>query len=142
MDQHVFLATALLLSVGICLVIYLLARRRPHQSGSTIAVRGTLIMSKQLNIGGTSTATVVYDDKAGAVAPIVGVPTWAVDNPAIATVTPAADGMSAEVTAVAVGTANITVTAEGDPTPGVDTITLTGTVNVVDEAAEGTLTFS
>jgi len=99
-------------------------------------------MSKQLNVGATSTATVSYQDPAGATVPVVGTPTWTVDNSAVATVVPAAGGLSAVVTAVAVGTATVTVTAEGDPTPGVDTITLTGSVVVVDEASTGTLTFS
>ena len=105
-------------------------------------VSGTIYMSKTLNIGGISTTTVTYQDKAGSNVPVVGAPTWAVDNSAIATVVPAADGLSAVVTGVAVGTATVTVTAEGDATPGVDTITLTGTVNVVDEATGGTLIFS
>ncbi len=99
-------------------------------------------MSKTLNIGGTSTATVAYQDKAGATVAVASVPAWSVDDATKATVAPAADGMSALVTALAVGAATITVVAEGDPTPGVDTITLTGTVNVVDEASTGTLTFS
>jgi hypothetical protein len=99
-------------------------------------------MSKQLNVGGTSTASVTYQDKAGVTVPVASVPVWSVDNAAIATVAAAADGMSALVTAVSVGTATVTVVAEGDPTPGVDTIKLTGTVNVVDEASTGTLVFS
>ena len=70
------------------------------------------------------------------------IPAWTVDDSAVASIAPAADGMSAVVTGLTVGTATITVTAEGDPSPGADTITLTGTVNVVDEASGGTLTFS
>lgn len=99
-------------------------------------------MSKQLNVGGVSTASVTYQDPAGNTVPVASVPSWSVDNPAIASITPATDGLSASVSALSVGVATITVTAEGDPTPGVDTITLTGTVNVVDEASGGTLTFS
>jgi hypothetical protein len=38
--------------------------------------------------------------------------------------------------------ATVTVVAEGDPTPGVDTITVTGSVNIVDEASSGEITFS
>ena len=107
-----------------------------------LAAKGTLSMSKQLNIGTTTTATVAYADAAGHPVSVASVPSWGADNPSVATVTPAADGMSAVVTGVGVGAAIITVTAEGDPTPGVDTITLTSLVNVVDEASGGTLTFS
>lgn len=99
-------------------------------------------MSKQLNIGGGSTATVNYTDAAGASVPVSSVPSWSVDDSTIISLSPAADGMSASITALKVGTATVTVTAEGDPSPGVDTITLSGTVNVVDEASGGTLTFS
>lgn len=106
------------------------------------ALHGELQMSKTLNIGGTSTASVTYADAAGANVAVSGAPSWSVDDASVASVTPAADGLSALVTALAVGTATISVVAEGDPTPGVDTITLTGTVNVVDEATGGTLTFS
>lgn len=106
------------------------------------ATHGELHMSKTLNIGGTSTASVAYTDAAGVSVPVSGAPTWTVDDATIASVTPAADGLSAAVVALKAGTATITVVAEGDPTPGVDTITLTGTVNVVDEASGGTLTFT
>ena len=107
-----------------------------------LAVKGTLSMSKQLNIGGTTTASVAYTDAEGKPATVASVPSWAVDNASVATVTAATDGMSAVVTGVSVGAALVTVTVEGDPTPGVDTITLTGLVTVVDEASGGTLSFS
>lgn len=106
------------------------------------AATGTLSMSKQLNVGGATTGTVTYQDSAGANVAVASVPVWSVDNAAVATVAAAADGMSAVVTAVSAGTANITVVAEGDPTPGVDTITLSGAITVVDEASGGTLVFS
>lgn len=126
-------------------IIYLLWRDRPrHGRSSDQAASGAMTLSKTLNIGATSTATVAYTDKAGnpVTLPAGNVPAWSVDQAGVASVTPAADGMTAAVDGLAVGTATVTVVAEGDPTPGVDTITLTGTVNVVDEAAGGTLTFS
>ena len=134
---------ALLIWLGLVGLVFLLWWFWPHHKSSRNPARqGTLKMSKQLNVGNTTTASVSYQDKAGATVPVVGAPSWGVDNPAVATVEPASDGMSAVVTAVGVGAANITVTAEGDPTPGVDTITLTGQVTVVDEASGGVLTFS
>lgn len=118
------------------------ACHRPCGQRDNRPVNGTLLMSKTLNIGSTSTATVAYQDKAGTDVAVVGIPVWTVDDEAIATLVVGDDGMSAVITAVSAGTSTITVTAEGDPTPGVDTITLTGTLNVVDEASGGTLSFS
>lgn len=75
-------------------------------------------------------------------APIFGPASFTSDNEAVATVVANADGLSAEVFAVGVGAAQINVKFEGDATPGVDTITLSGAVNVVAaEAAVGELTF-
>ena len=124
------------------LAVLLWAFRPRHRRPFPSASKGLLSISKQLNVGATSTATVTYQDPAGTTVPVSGAPTWSVDNNAVATVVPAADGMSAVVTGVAVGTATVTVKAEGDPVAGVDTITLEGTVSVVDEASTGTLTFS
>ena len=60
--------------------IYLLLqlRRRPH-CGVHRVRHGYFSMSKQLNIGGTSTATVTYTDKAGNTVPPASPPTWSVD---------------------------------------------------------------
>jgi len=62
-------------------------------------------------------------DSAGVAAPLFGVPVWASSDETVLTVTVAADGMSASVQTVAPGLARISVTAEGDPTPGVDVLT-------------------
>jgi len=124
---------------------HLEAEQRPrHEHGHHKAVSGILKMTKTLNVGGTSTATVTFQDKAGADVnlPEGNKPTWTVDQAALLSLTVADDGMSAELTATGVGLATITVTAEGDPTPGVDTITVSGSVNIVDEASSATLTFS
>ena len=56
---------------------------------------------------------------------------WAVDNPAVATVTPSADGYSAVIAGVADGTATYTVT-DSTVTPP---LTGSGTVTVVSSAA-------
>lgn len=132
-------------AIIIIAVLFLVWRYRPrHRRHHHRAVSGILHMSKQLNVGATSTATVAYTDAAGqpVTLPAGSVPVWTVDDTTKATATPAADGLTAVIEGVAVGTATVTVVAEGDPTPGVDTITLTGAVNVVDEASGGTLTFS
>jgi hypothetical protein len=71
-------------------------------------------------------------DKAGNPGTLASVPVWSVSDPTIVTVAPAADGLSAVVTATGkLGTAEVHVTAEGDPTPGVDTITGTLAVQVI-----------
>jgi len=71
-------------------------------------------------------------DKAGNPGTLASVAMWSTSDPTILTVAPAADGMSAVVSAMGkLGTAQVTVTAEGDPTPGVNTITGTVAVQVV-----------
>jgi hypothetical protein len=70
-------------------------------------------------------------DKAGNPGTLASVPVWSVSDPTILTVVPAADGMSAVVSAVGkLGAAQVNVTGEGDPTPGVNTITGTLAVQV------------
>lgn len=62
-----------------------------------------------------ATASIQPVDKKGQPAPIDGVPTWASSDETIVTVTPAADGLSAEVRAVGpLGTAKVTATGDAD----------------------------
>ena len=71
-------------------------------------------------------------DKAGNPGTLAGVPVWLASDPTILTLVPAADGMSAVVSATGkLGTAQVNVTGEGDSTPGVNTITGTVTVQVI-----------
>lgn len=87
-------------------------------------------------------ATLNVSDKEGVTAKVYGVPVWASDDEKVATVVPAADGMSAVVKPVADGNCNISVTLEGDPTPGKDTITAEAPVSVVDpEATQASIGF-
>jgi hypothetical protein len=105
-------------------------------TGDQMKINGQITTAQQ------ATVTAQFEDAAGVVVPVQGIPAWTVDNPAIATVAAAADGMSAVIAGVAAGAAVVTVTAEGDPTPGVDTIT--GEVDVIvvaDEATQVVLTF-
>ena len=71
-------------------------------------------------------------DRAGNPGTLTSEPVWSASDPTILTVTTAADGMSAVVSATGkLGTAQVNVTGEGDPAPGVNTITGTVTVRVV-----------
>lgn len=70
-----------------------------------------------------ATATIAIVDKAGQPAPVDGIPVWASSDATIITVTPAADGMSADVVAVGpLGKANVSVTADADLGAGVKSI--------------------
>jgi uncharacterized protein YjdB len=68
-------------------------------------------------------------------APVDGVPEWSSSNPSVATVTPAADGLSAVVTAVGIGVAQISVVADADMDAG-ETRELTGTLDIDVRASE------
>jgi hypothetical protein len=71
-------------------------------------------------------------DKAGNPGTLATVPVWSASDPTILTVAPAADGMSAVVSGTGkLGAAQVHVTAESDPTSGVNTITGTVDVQVV-----------
>ena len=71
-------------------------------------------------------------DRAGNPGTLASGPVWSASDPTILMVVPAADGMSAVVSAMGkLGAARVNVTAEGDPTPGVNTITGTVDVQVV-----------
>jgi len=71
-------------------------------------------------------------DKAGNQGTLASGPVWAASDPTILSVVPAADGLSAVVSATGkVGATKVCVTADGDPTPGVNTITGTVDVQVV-----------
>jgi hypothetical protein len=93
-------------------------------------------------VGKTVTAKLAYLNPDGTAGAPVGVPTWAFDNAAVWAPTVAADGMSAAGNVLAVGACVVTVTAEGDATPGVDTVTLTGTLTGAVEISGGSLTFT
>lgn len=76
-------------------------------------------------------------DEEGNPAPLDGVPTWSSSDAAIVTVTAAADGLSATAATVGpLGTATVTVTAQGDLTGGgTDTLTDTVTIDVTGSKA-------
>lgn len=97
----------------------------------------------QLPIGDKTTAHLIVDDAAGDVltSPVVPAPVWTSSDASIATVTPAADGMSADITGLKTGdvTVNVVVTTNSDGSPKV---TATGSVSVVaGDPASASLTF-
>lgn len=71
--------------------------------------------------------TIAITDKKGNPAQVDGAPTWASSDETVVTVTAAADGMSANVVAVAPGSARVVVTADADLGAGVTP--LTGTLD-------------
>lgn len=68
-------------------------------------------------------------------APVDGVPQWASSNAAVATVTPAADGLSADVVAVSVGTTQISCVADADLDVG-ELREITGLLDIEVKASE------
>ena len=130
-------------------IVALLMIKKPNRGRVRFGImlttkQGTNTMNK---IAGTLAAlwavvvTAVFEDASGAPRKVVGTPAWASSDTSIATVTPAADGLSASIVGVAPGTATITVKAEGDPTPGNDTIEGEIDVTVIEtEATQVVLT--
>lgn len=88
------------------------------------------------------TVNLVITNAAGAIAQTDGIPVWLSEEPAIATVTPAPDGMSAVLSTTGiVGETNINVIIDVDLGDGV--FSQTGTFHVtVTESGEVTFTFS
>jgi uncharacterized protein YejL (UPF0352 family) len=76
----------------------------------------------------SAVAAAAFEDAAGVVRPLASTPVWSTSDESVATVIPAADGLTATITGVAPGTAAIRVSAEADPTPGKNT--LTGEVDI------------
>ncbi len=73
-------------------------------------------------------------DSKGNVAPIDGVPEWAVSNPGVCFIQPAADGITALVVAIAVGDTQVSATADADLGQG--TRNITGVLDVSIRPAE------
>lgn len=76
-------------------------------------------------------------DKKGNKAPVDGIPEWNVSAPGIVSLFPAADGMSCDIVALALGTAQVNVKADADLGSGVTTITGVLDVEVVASQAVG-----
>ena len=83
-----------------------------------------------------ATLSVSFVDKAGNPAPVEGAPAWAVSDANLLTITPAADGMSAVVSANGpLGTGQVSVSADADLGEGVATIAGTLDIDVLASQA-------
>lgn len=97
-----------------------------------IGIEGN-IMGMKLPLDMQFTVSVEPQDSAGNPAPVDGVPAWSASGDLV-TVTPATDGMSAVVrpnAAGAVGSVQVSVTADADLGEGIETITGVLDVDVV-----------
>ncbi len=81
------------------------------------------------------TASVSFADADGNPAKVDGAPVWASDNEAVATVAASSDGMSAVVTSVGLGTAQISVVADADLGSGVVELKGLGSIEVISGTA-------
>lgn len=83
-----------------------------------------------------ATLSVAFVDAAGNPAVVDGAPAWAVSDAALLSITPAADGMSAVVSANGpLGTGQVSVSADADMGAGVTTIAGTLDIEVLASAA-------
>lgn len=91
----------------------------------------------------TLAASVKFVDAAGQAATVVGVPVWQLTGDPIGDLVVAGDGLSAVLTLNhSLGTAQVAITAEGDPVAGVDTVHVTGDLQIVaGEAVSGSVSF-
>ncbi len=98
----------------------------------------------KFTVGEKRTATVKFLDKNGRPATVDGIPEWGSSNPGAFAVTPAANGLSAEVVCTAIGPAQITCIADADLDAGERReLTIMGEVEgVPEEAISGTMEFS
>jgi hypothetical protein len=97
---------------------------------------GVPIMAFTLPDNGIVTLTPKFVSKKGNPAKVDGVPEWLVDNPALLSLTPSADGLSCEVSAVGpLGTAIVTMKADADMGAGVTPVIGTLEIEVTGGAA-------
>lgn len=98
-------------------------RKHHHRKAASAVLlffeKGKVKMPLTLPVGGTATAVLTEFDAQGNVVPAVAPPSYASDNPAVATVS------GNQVTAVGIGTANISGTDSGDNQTASDVLTVT-----------------
>lgn len=105
-----FIAGAVVALLVLYLLLSFFERRSHHPRLFIIDAQGANVTAINLDTTQKETGLgVVALDAAGNPVPVVGVPVWTSDNPAVATVTAAADGLTAEVDSVTVGTCNVSV---------------------------------
>jgi uncharacterized protein YjdB len=92
-------------------------------------------MAYQLKITEETTARLLITNKAGVVTPVQSPPAWASSDPTVLTVVASADGMTAKITSVALGTgARCSVSADADLGEGVEEIVaVTEDIDVVED---------
>lgn len=79
----------------------------------------------------TASASLSYVDDKGNTAQVDGAPVWSSSDEAVLTVVAADDGMSAVVTPVGLGNAQIRIDADADLGSGVESLTTLADVEVV-----------
>lgn len=90
-----------------------------------------------------ATGTIAYTDAKGNPAKVDGVPAWSSSDDAVFTVAQEADGMSATVTPIGLGTAQVRVEADADLGAGVVSLVTLGDIEVVaGTAVAGNITFT
>lgn len=107
----------------------------PQFQGSA---KGAIMATLNLTATQNCNLSVAITDKKGNPAPVEGVPEWAVDNSELLSIEPAADGLSAVISAVGpLGTALVSLQADADLGEGVTP--LAGTLEVVVGAGAATV---
>lgn len=87
-------------------------------------------------------ASIAYVDARGNPAVVDGVPAWATDRPDLVALAPSADGMFCSLVPLAVGSAQVTVTADADLGEGVRELVTLGTLEIIPaEAVAGVISF-
>jgi len=108
----------------------------------TIAETGKEFTMEILASDQKVTATVAWLDAKGNPAKVDGIPVWAESGGGVVTLAPAADGMSCEIAADQIGTAQVSCTGDADLGEGTRSVVVTGDVQVVaGEAVSGSMTF-
>lgn len=107
-----------------------------QQVGRTVHVSIEEYTPMSVQVGETKGMKVTTTDARGNASRVDGAPQWASSDVSILTVTPSVDGMRADVTGVAEGTATVTVTVDADLSPGVKNVV--GSKDVTVDPAETT----
>jgi preprotein translocase subunit YajC len=139
------------LALWAALCVFIILRRNRRHRGKPTRCRlqiqigqEVFTMSFSLKSGQSATISAAFTDAAGVAHPLApgNVPAWSVSPDGAVSITPAADGLSAEVVGGATpGDFTVSVNGEGDPVVGADTITgnIAGTI-VEAEDTQVTLT--
>src|SRR5262245_36595978 len=95
-------------------------------------IMGVLLVGNQLTSTQQQVLSVRFTDARGNAAPVDGAPVWAVDNPNVLAITPAADGLSCTIAAVGpLGNARVSIQADCDMGAGYEAVAGVFDVEVV-----------